>query len=686
MRLDVQSYASLLNSFNSSYYISQGKQLHLLFLKNGILNGTLTVANRVLQMYCRCGEVGDARKLFDDMSERNCFTWNTLLEGYVHDGKMEDLLNSFHLMPHRNDFSWNLVISGLVKAGELDVAQRLFWDMPRKNGMALNSLVHGYVRSGRPDAGLKLFKDCWNWRTSEIREGLLLDSFVFATLVGACANLEVMQCGKQIHARIIVDGVEVDLVLGSSIVNMYAKCGDLEAASHAFSSMPNQDDFSLSALISGYANSGRLNDAKNMFSVKTDPSPVLWNSMIAGCITNNEVFEAFQLFNNMWKEGIAVDFTTFTCIFSSLSSLGDYKSFQQLHSLVNKLGFLNDVILASALIDAYAKCGRSLDACSMFSELNMRDTVLLNSMITVYSNCGRIKDAKNIFDNMECKSLVSWNSIIAGLTQNGCPLEALNIFCKMNRARLSIDKFSLASVISACASITSVEFGEQIFARATIIGLDFDQIVLSSLVDFYCKCGFLENGRRLFNQQQDVDAIAWNSMLMGYATNGCGIETLDLFHQMRCAGITPTNVTFIAVLSACDHCGLVEEAQKWFCALKHFYGIDPTIEHYSCMIDLYARAGCLNEALNLIEDMPFKADASMWLSILRGCVAHGDRHLGKKVAEQVMELDSENSSAFVQLSNIFSTSGEWQDSAIVRKLMKDRNIQKNPGQSWGTTT
>lgn len=634
-------------------------------------------------MYARCGLVYDARKLFDEMTERNSFTWNTLLEGYLNHGRIKESLELFYLIPNRNDFSWNVMIPELARAGDLDVACGLFNQMPRKNGIVLNSLMHGYVRNGCPNVALRLLRDYLKWGLVEVGERLHLDRFLLATAIGACANLGYLDNGKQIHTHIIVHGVEFDAVLGSSLVNMYVKCGQLDTAIHLLLTMQHADDFSLSALISGCGNCGRMDDARKIFAIKTDPCVVLWNSLIAGYIANDQVTEALFLFNKMWKEGVTGDFSTFTSVLSACSSVGVVENCQQLHCDACKLGYNDDLIVISALIDTYAKCQRSVDACALFNELKVHDTVLLNSMITIYSNCGRIEDAKKIFQTMQYKSLISWNSMIVGLSQNGCPNEALDLFCKMNSIGLSMDKFSLASIITACASISLIELGEQVFARATIIGLGSDEIVSSSLVDFYCKCGFVGSGKKLFDQTKNCDVVLWNSMLIGYATNGYGSEALSLFHQMRCARVLPTDITFTGVLSACNHCGLVEEAQKWFTGMKDDYHIDPGIEHYSCMVDLFARAGCLEEAINLIEQMPFVADASMWSSILRGCVAHGDWFLGKKVVDRVMMLDPENSVAFVQLSNMLATSGDWGSSALIRKLMKDKKIHKNPGLSWG---
>ncbi|KAL7246033.1 hypothetical protein ACSBR2_001211 [Camellia fascicularis] len=181
------------------------------------------------------------------------------------------------------------------------------------------------------------------------------------------------------------------------------------------------------------------------------------------------------------------------------------------------------------------KCGSPNNAYELFRELIVHDTILLNSMITVYSNCGRIKDAEQIFKTMQTKSLISWNSMIVGLSQNGCPIKPLDAFCKMN---------NMGFVISVCASISSLELDEQIFARATIIGLEFDQIISSFLIDLYYKCGFVENGQKLFDQMRKSDEVSWNSVLMDYATNGYQIEALDLFNEMRCENVIPTDVTF----------------------------------------------------------------------------------------------------------------------------------------------
>ncbi|KAF4388750.1 hypothetical protein G4B88_019027 [Cannabis sativa] len=675
MSLDVHYLIHMLQSCNSHHFIHQGKQLHLVFLKIGLLESSVTIVNRLLQMYVRCGSMRDAHILFQEMTHRNCFSWNTMIEGYMKSGDCTMSLELFKTMPERNEFSWNVVIMGFTKAGWIDTARSLFDEMPNKNSVAWTSMIHGFAQNGQKKDALRFFKHL----SSNPLEVSYRDKFVLATVIGVCTELAALGCGKQIHARIVIDNVEVDSVLSSSLTNFYGKCGDLDSANNLLNMNKEPDEYSLSSLIMSYANIGRMSDARRIFDVKNYPSIALWNSMISGYVCSNEYLRALTIFNEMRANEVRGDFLTLVSVLGVCSILGNLVHTKQFHIYACKVGMLDDVIVSGSLLDAYSKCGSLDDACKLFTELKAFDTILLNCMITVYSNCGRIKEAKQIFETMPIRSLISWNSMLAGLCQNGCPVEALNLLHEMNKLDLKMDKFTLASAISACACISSLEFGEQIFTRAIIIGLEYDEIISNSLLDLYCKCGLLENGRKIFDQITKCDEVPWNSMLMGYASNGHGLEAIELFNKMLQVGLRPNGITFTGVLSACDHCGLIEEGRRWFNMMQQDYHIAPSIEHYACMIDLFSREGLFDEAMNTIEHMPFKADISMLSSILRGCLVTGNKTLGKKVAERIVELDPGNSGAYVQLSNIFASYGEWGGSAEVRKLMRHKGIQKNPG-------
>ncbi|CAF2179824.1 unnamed protein product [Brassica napus] len=644
------------------------RQTHGFFLKKGFLSSIVIVANHLLQIFTRCGKMNNARNLFDEMPERNIFSFNTMLEGYMNSGDKVSSLNLFDTMPERDAYSWSVVVSGFAKAGELGLARRLFDAMPEKDVKTLNSLLHGYIQNGYAEESLRLFKEV----------GLRADVVTLTTVLKACAKLEALECGKEIHARVLIGGVEYDYVLNSALVNLYAKCGDLRMASGMVDRVGQPDDHSLSALISGYANCGRVDEAKTLFDRRRNRCVFLWNSMISGYVANNMETQALLLFKEMRYEA-QEDSRTLAAVVNACSGLGIIETGKQFHCHTCKFGLVDDIVVASTLLDMYSTCGSSDEACKLFSEVKSYDTILLNSMIKVYFSCGRVEDAKSVFERIERKSLISWNSMTVGFSQNGCPGDTLEYFCLMHKLDLPTDKFSLSSVISACASVSSLELGEQVFARATIVGLDSDQIVSSSLIDLYCKCGSVEHGRRVFDTTVKSDEVPWNSMISGYATNGYGSEAIELFKKMS---VRPTRITFMGVLTACNYCGLVEEGRKLFEAMKLDNGFVPDREHYSCMVDLLARAGYLEEAMDLVEEMPLEADASMWSSVLRGCVANGDKAMGKKVAEKIIELEPENSVAYVQLSAIFATSGDWESSALVRKLMREKHVNKSPGSSW----
>ncbi|KAK1300541.1 putative pentatricopeptide repeat-containing protein [Acorus calamus] len=578
------------------------------------------------------------------MPHPNTFSHNTLIDFFVASGDPLRAVSAFNATPNKDNFSYNTIVSGLMRAGHADFARRIFDAMPHKDITAWTRVIHGCIRCGRPEEGLELFR----------------------------------RMNAEIHARVVVADVGFDPVLCSSLVNMYGKCGDLDCAERVLGLMREKDEFVLSALIVGYAGCGRLDDARRVFDgAEATPSIVLWNSMISGYVANNQLRPALEFFKRMRLNGVSADSATL----SSVLGVCGIMNCKQTHAYACKVGTVKDVVVVSALIDGYAKCGCADEACRIFGEVEVRDTVLLNSMINVYSNCGRIEDARRIFEMMPQKSLISWNSMVVGFSQNGCATEAWHLFLEMHRLGIQTDVVSLASIISSCASVCYIALGEQVFARAIVLGLDSNHIISSSLVDLYCKCGDILSGLKLFDSIRKIDVVLWNSMLMGYSMHGYGVECLNLFADMRAANVRPNDVTFIAILSSCNHCGLVEEGRRWFYAMKE-YDVHPIAEHWSCFIDMLVRSGRVDEAVNVIETMMVASDANMCSSVLRGCMAFGEGPLGEKSAQRLIEIDSENPNHYVRLSNVYASSGAWERSAQVRRIMSGRRIAKNPGLSW----
>ncbi|CAA7396732.1 unnamed protein product [Spirodela intermedia] len=681
MIVDAENRVRLLQSCKGGRALLLGRQVHLALLKSGLVS-SLYWGNCLLQMYGRCGDDDhtDAHRLFEEMPLRNCFSWNSLIDANLKSGRTEVSVDLFDRMPQKNSFSWNSVIAGLTKNGDMTIARRVFEEMPIKEAVACNCMMHGYVRSGCPREALRLYKLL---NTKVDSSSPWKDSYVLATALCACAHQLAYNSGRQIHAHILVGKVEFDSALGSALVDMYGKCGDLDHALSALKAMPEPDEFSLSSLLLGYADQGRLADARRLFFHMSDnPSVILWNSLLTAYVSNGRGVEALELFRMMVRDGVAGDSSSLTTVLSACASLGNIQGGRLIHSRAFRAGHLEDVAVGTALVDLYSKNGSFDDACRVFDEVKQHDTILLNSMITAYSNCGRVQEARKLFDTMPSRSLISWNSMLVGYSKNGFAADSLELFSEMHSRGLKPDRVTFASAVSACASLSSLRFGEQVFALATTLGLQSDEIISTSLVDLYCKCGNVREGRILFESIAKSDEALWNSMLMGYAANGCGSEVLKLFESMREANACPNEVTFVAVLSGCCHCGLVDEGRRLFHAMQKDFKIVPTSEHYSCVVDLLVRAGRLGEALEFIDAMPFEADASMWTSLLRGCQAQNDDSLGAKVAERLMALDPRQPGVYVQLSTIFAGRGMWESSVHVRRQLQKRQINKNPGCSW----
>uniref|UniRef100_A0A0D3FRD6 Sec16 central conserved domain-containing protein n=1 Tax=Oryza barthii TaxID=65489 RepID=A0A0D3FRD6_9ORYZ len=639
--IDVRNCIQLLRSCSAV----AGQQLHQLLLKSGHVPSSLPPSNSLLLMYARCSPLHqhDARRLFDEMPVKNCFSYNSVITSHLNSRDHHAALNIFRSMPERNTFSWNTIITGIVSTGNLDMARSLLIEMPVKDPVACNAVLHRYVRRGQADKAFALLRTVGQCSGADASSPWN-DPFVLATIVGACADWMKYDFGRQAHARMVVSKIEQDLVLSCALVNMYCKCGDLDSARYVLNGLTQVDEFSLSALIYGYASCGHLHEAIRLFDRKEEPSIAMWNSLISGCAFACCGNDAFALFARMMRSDVLPDSSTYAsilnvCGFSVMVNPG-----QQIHGCGLKCGAVNDIIVASALIDFYSKCGLWEDACRAFRELRFHDTIVLNSMITVYSNCGQIEEARRIFDMITGKSVISWNSMVVGLSQNGHARDALGLFCEMHRLGLRLDKVAIASALSASSSICSISFGEQIFSLATVLGLQSDHVVASSLIDLYCKCGSLANGCRIFEEIDKPDEVLWNSMLIGYASNGYGHEALELLELMKTKGIKPSERTFIAVLSACCHSGLVKEGLTWFHRMKADFSVSPSAEHYACVTDLLVRAGRLEESVEFIENMPFEADAVSWTTVIGGCKAQGNEAMMQKVAKKLMEMESSHPS------------------------------------------
>eukprot|EP01018_Ginkgo_biloba_P028364 Gb_34248 [translate_table: standard] len=477
------------------------------------------------------------------------------------------------------------------------------------------------------------------------------DSDTYDRLLQQCIDMKSLAEGKRLHIHIMKTGFMPGVFLSNRIVDMYAKCGSMENARQVFEKMPMRSVSSWNTMISGYAKCGSVENARQLFDKMPERDGISWNSMIAGYARHGKGWEAMKLFREMRRTCMRMDKFTFGSVLSACASLLTLELGEQIHAHVIKTEFESNVVVGSALLDTYAKSG-----CTEY--------------------------ARQMFDKMPERNLVSWTTMIAGYSQNGHSEEALNLFCQMPVAEVRPNEFTFASVLSSCASLAALEHGKQVHVNVIRNGFESNVFVGSALVDMYAKCGSIESARQVFDEMPTRDIVLWNVMIVGYAQNGSGKLALELFEQMLLEGVKPDHITFIGVLSACSHAGLVDEGHDYFDSMTRDHCITPGADHYACMIALLGRAGRLDLAEEFINNMPFEPDAIVWGAMLGACRIHGDVELGKRAAECLLELDPQNAGTHVLLSNIYAAAAKWDEVAKVRKLMKERGVKKKPGCSW----
>lgn len=308
-----------------------------------------------------------------------------------------------------------------------------------------------------------------------------------------------------------------------------------------------------------------------------------------------------------------------------------------------------------------------------------RGLVSATAMITGYAKRGKVEEARVLFDEMEERDIVCWNVMIDGYGQHGRPNEALVLFRRMLARNMRPNDVTVVAVLSACRQLGALESGRWVHSYMESSGIRMNVHVGSALVDMYCKCGSLEDAQSVFDKIKDKDDVLWNSMIVGYAMHGFSHEALQLFNEMHRRRVHPTDITFIGVLSACAHAGLVSEGWDFFNSMKDEYRIEPKIEHYGCMVNLLGRAGRLEEAYELVKGMRIEPDSVIWGTLLGACRLHGKVNLGEEIVKFLVEHNLANSGTYILLSNIYAAIGDWDGVARVRTMMKDSGVQKEPG-------
>lgn len=687
------------------------------------------VSGDLVNIYSKFGRIREARVLFDGMPERDVVLWNVMLKAYVEMGLYKEalcLFSAFHESGLRPDYiSVRCLLNGINNVGSGEgnrlaeqvkaYATKLFLNHDNKEIFMWNKTLSEYLQAGE------------NWRSVEcfinmIRSKVEYDSVTFAVILTAIAGTNDLEFGQQVHAVAVKLGLDSAVSVANSLLNMYSKSGSLHFSRKVFNYMkemdliswnsmisscaqssleeesvklytdllreglrPDQftiasvlracsslkesvylckqvhvhaiktgivaDSFVSTALIDVYSRSGNMKEAEFLFERKGEFDLASWNAMMFGYIMSNDSQKALNLLSLMHESGERADQITLAAAAKASGCLVGLEQGKQIHAYVIKSWIDLDLCVSSGILDMYIKCGD-------------------------------MKSAHTVFTQIPAPDDVAWTTMISGCVENGDEDCALSIYHQMRLSRVQPDEYTFATLVKASSCLTALEQGRQI--HANVIKLDYgsDPFVGTSLIDMYAKCGNIADAYLLFQRTNTRNIALWNAMLVGLAQHGNAKEALNLFKAMESNGIEPDKISFIGVLSACSHSGLISEAYKYFDSMTNKYSVKPEIEHYSCLVDALGRAGRVQEAEKLIVSMPFEASASMYRALLGACRVQGDTETGKRVTAQLLALEPSDSAAYVLLSNICAAANQWDDVTDARKMMERKKVKKDPGFSW----
>ncbi|CAL5198404.1 unnamed protein product [Lathyrus oleraceus] len=446
----------------------------------------------------------------------------------------------------------------------------------------------------------------------------------------------------------------------------------------------------ITKLLSFYTASGKLQHAHKLFNKIDNPSTTIWNHMIRGYASSHMPWKTVQYYNQMVSTKSEPDGFTYSFLLSACVRGELVKEGEQVHATVLAKGYCSDVFVNTNLINFYTNQGGVEQARHVFDDMTQRSVVSWNSILAGYVKCCDFDGARIFFDKMPQKNVVSWTTMIAGCAQNGQSKQALLLFDQMRRARVELDQVALVAALSACAELGDLKLGRWIHWYVQKRQKEPSVRLNNALMHMYANCGIIDEAYQMFTKMSLKTRVSWTIIIMAFAKQGLGKEALDLFKDMLSdgvekSGVKPDGTTFIGVLCACSHAGFVEEGRRIFESMIHTWQISPRIEHYGCMVDLLSRAGCLDEAYELIETMPFKPNDAIWGALLGGCRIHKNSDLASRIANKlVAELDNNDQAAgyLVLLSNIYAFAERWKDVVAVRQKMIEMGVKKPPGQSW----
>ncbi|KAJ1295185.1 hypothetical protein BS78_01G204800 [Paspalum vaginatum] len=664
-------------------------------------------------MYAALGDVASARAAFASLPDRDVVAWTALIGAHADAGELEEAFDLFEEMQEsgvRPDvISWNTLVSGFARIGDLGAALRLF-DKMRQRGVDLgvsswNCMISGCVQNALYDEALGIFQ--------EMCLSEMPDAVTVASILPACAALQELGIGKQLHSYVLRRGIKISVYIGASLISMYSKCGEFDDASVVFSTIGEEKNVTVwNELIQSYIREERMDKAWEAFNLMQEdglePDIVTYNSFIAAYAKVGQNERAYELFSRMAEVGLKPNVVSMNAFICGLHQHGLYtdalEAFRCMQcssdGKANAWTFLNNcgpiqptgttiTSILSLLTDLKLdRLGKEVH-CYALKNCLTSNIFVSSKLVDLYGKTGDMTSAANVFQKIGNKNVVTWNSLLAAYKHNRKPEVALKLFREMLESNFHPNSFTIQIALLSCGMTMALGYGRELHSYIMKCWPGgYPETLASALIDMYGKCGNLEGARSVFERTVPKDIAVWNAMMSCYLLHRMPRDVIDLFDYLEQSGSQPDPITFILLLAACKQEGLLEEAQSYFCNMEDVYGIKPTLKHYTCMVDIMASAGLLTESLTLIQKMPLEPDACLWSTVLKACKLHSNLDIGEKAAKALFELEPNNTSNYMVLSNIYADTGLWDSTEAVRDDMIEQGLHVERQCSWlyhGTT-
>ncbi|XP_031379999.1 putative pentatricopeptide repeat-containing protein At2g01510 [Punica granatum] len=655
----------------------------------------------------------DARIIKTGFDPRTCSS-NFRISNMLARGDLTGARQVFDGMRNKNTVSINVMISGYAKAGDLASARALFDSMDERTAVTWTIMIGGYSHHDRADEAFELF-------TEMLRSGMGPDYVTFATLLSGFNSAGAACHLVQVHGLVVKLGFGSVQIVGNSLLDTYCKVGHVDLARQLFKEMPGRDAVSFNALITGYSNEGLFKEAIRLFMklLKSGCRPseftfasvlaagsglgelafgqhihgivikmnflqnvFLGNALLDFYSKHDQIRDARKLFEEMPE----IDDVSYNILIAGYAWVGEVRACKEIFRGLQSTRYGGRHFPFAPLLSLAAntcdlEMGRQIHSQTIVTTADS-ELQVENALIDMYAKCGKFNEAEILFTNLPYKNSVPWTALISAYVQNGLHEEALKLFVKMNRDDVGPDQATFASVLKACASLASALLGNQLHSCLVKSGFLSNVYAGSALLDVYAKCGLMKEAIKTFDQMPTRNIISWNAMLTAYA-HGDGKATISAFEEMVQLGYVPDSISFLNVLSACSHSGLVEEGLKYFDMMNRDYKHIVKREHYACALDVLFRAGRFDEAEELMSQMPYDPDEITWVLVLNSCRIYKNEKLALKAEAALFKMEGlRDAGPHVNLSNIYAAAGRWDDVARVKKAQRERGIKKILACSW----